>query len=346
MNTSAIVPTPPSQEITRSRRIGFLIYPDCDIVDVCGPCDAFHYADYWLARFGRTNEPGYKCDILAATPGPVRTSCGIELVATHGFCDLRGSLDTLVVAGGVAAEQVSKEDPALVEWVRAMAPRVRRVASICTGAFILASGGLLNHRRVTTHWMFSELLATAYPSIEVDSSLLFARDGNIYSSGGITAGIDLALALVEEDHGREIALATARTMVVFPRRPGGQSQFSAYVSLLEVNSRPDITELQAWILGHPGGDLSVSALADRMAMSPRNFARLFHSETGGTPAQFAERARADAARCKLEQTVLPVETIAKECGFGNAERMRRTFQRLFDASPHDYRARFRSTLLN
>jgi len=344
MNT--LVPSPASQEITRSRRIGVVIYPDCDIVDVCGPCDAFHYADYILARFGRTNEPGYKCDILAATPGPVRTSCGIELVATHSFCGLRDSLDTLVVAGGVAAEQVSKDDPALVEWVRAMAPRVRRVASVCTGAFILAAAGLLNHRRVTTHWLFSEALATAYPSVEVDSSLLFARDGNIYSSGGITAGIDLALALVEEDLGREVALTTARTMVVFPRRPGGQSQFSAYVQYSEVRSRPDIGELQAWILGHPGEDLSVSALADRMAMSPRNFARLFRSETGDTPAQFADRARADAARCKLEQTIVPVETIAEQCGFGNTERMRRTFQRLFEVSPHDYRARFRSTLLN
>jgi transcriptional regulator GlxA family with amidase domain len=343
MNT--LLPSPASQEITRSRQIGFLVYPDCDIVDVCGPCDAFHYAELYLRRFGGINEPGYRCNILAATPGPVRTSCGIELIATHSYCDVRDSLDTLVVAGGQAAEQVSKDDPALVEWVRAMAPRVRRVASICTGAFILASGGLLNHRRVTTHWLYSDALATVYPSVDVDSSLLFVRDGNIYSSGGITAGIDLALALVEEDHGREIALATARIKVVFPRRPGGQSQFSAYIKL-EAKNRPDISELQAWILGNPGKDLSVEALADRMAMSPRNFARLFRSETGDTPAQFADRARADAARCKLEQTVVPVETIAEECGFGNAERMRRTFQRLFEVSPLDYRARFRSTLLN
>jgi transcriptional regulator GlxA family with amidase domain len=253
-------------------------------------------------------------------------------------------LDTLVVAGGAAAEQASK-DSSLVEWVGSMAPRVRRMASICSGAFILAAAGLLHHRRVTTHWLFSDLLATAYPSIEVDSSLLFARDGNIYSSGGITAGIDLALALVEEDLGREVALAAARIMVVFPHRPGGQSQFSAYIKL-EAKNRPDISELQAWILGHPGEDLSIQVLADRMAMSPRNFARLFRDETGDTPAQFTERARADAARCKLEQTVVPVETIAEECGFGNAERMRRTFQRLFEVSPHDYRARFRSTLLN
>jgi transcriptional regulator GlxA family with amidase domain len=344
MNTHA--PSQPSQEITKPRRIGFLIYPGCDILDVCGPCEAFHWADVWLPRFGKTGQSGYQCDILAATPGPVQTISGIDIVATRSFHDFADGLDTLVVAGGVVNSEQACTDPALVEWVRSIAPRVRRVASVCTGAFILAAAGLLNHRRVTTHWMFSDVLATEYPSIQVDSSLLFTRDGNIYSSGGITAGIDLAMALVEEDLGQEVALAAARMMVVFPRRPGGQSQFSAYnVKYLEVRSRPEIEELQAWILGHPGEDLSVSVLADRMAMSPRNFSRLFHSETGGTPAQFVERARADAARCKLEQTVLPVETIAKECGFSNAERMRRTFQRLFDVSPHDYRARFRSTLL-
>jgi transcriptional regulator GlxA family with amidase domain len=343
MNTLA--PRPPSQEITKSRRIGLLIYPGCDILDVCGPCEAFHWADVWFPRFGKTGQSGYQCDILAASPGPVRTISGIDIVATRSFHDFVDGLDTLVVAGGVINSEQACKDPALVEWVRSIAPRARRVASVCTGAFILAAAGLLNHRRVTTHWMFSDVLATEYPSIQVDSSLLFARDGNIYSSGGITAGIDLALALVEEDLGREVALAAARMMVVFPHRPGGQSQFSAYVSLLEVRSRPGIEELQAWIQGHPAEDLSVPALADRMAMSPRNFTRLFRSETGLTPAQFTERARADAARCKLEQTVVPVETIAKECGFGNPERMRRTFQRLFDVSPHDYRARFRSTLL-
>jgi transcriptional regulator GlxA family with amidase domain len=334
-----------SQELTKPRRIGFLIYPGCDLLDLCGPCEAFHWADVWLTRFGRTNEPGYQCHILAATPGPVQTISRIEVVATHSFHDIWDGLDTLVVAGGVISGEQAREDPALVEWVRSIAPRVRRVASVCTGTFILAAAGLLNDRLVTTHWMFSDALATEYPSIKVDSSLLFHRDGNIYSSGGITAGIDLGLALVEEDLGREVALAAARMMVVFPRRPGGQSQFSAYMNLRETKNRPDIEELQAWILGHAGEDLSVQALADRMGMSPRNFARLFHSETGDTPAQFAERARADAARCKLEQTVVPVETIAEECGFGNTERMRRTFQRLFDISPQDYRARFRSTLL-
>jgi transcriptional regulator GlxA family with amidase domain len=337
-----LAPSQP-QEITRSRRIGFLIYPDCEICDVCGPFDVFHWADYWLPRFGRTDEPGYQLIILAATPGPVRTLGGIELVATHSFCDIGHGLDTLLVAGGCLSVDQACKDPSLVEWVRSAGPRVRRVASICTGALILAAAGLLDHRRVTTHWMFSDMLASAYPSIQVDPSLFFARDGNIYTSGGVTAGIDLAMALVEEDLGQEIALAVARTMVVFPQRSGGQSQFRSFL-MAGAKNRPDIRELQGWILGHPREDLSVPALADRMAMSPRNFARLFRGETGQTPAEFVERARADAARAKLQQTLLPVDTIAEECGFGYAERMRRTFQRLFDVSPHDYRALFRSTL--
>jgi transcriptional regulator GlxA family with amidase domain len=332
-------------DITKFRRIALLVWPGCDVLDVCGPADVFFYAHYWQVRHGKTREPGYQCDIVAATPGPVRTTCGIELVATHSYADIEDGLDTLLVAGGREAERASM-DPALVDCVRCLAPKARRVGSICSGTFILAAAGLLHQRRVTTHWLFSDILAKAYPSVDVDSSLLFHRDGNIYSSGGITAGIDLTLALIEEDLGREIALATARTLVVFPRRPGGQSQFSAHVNFLNLGTRPEIQELQTWMLVNPGEDLSVQAMADRMGMSPRNFSRLFRNEIGEPPAQFAERARADAARLKLEESTEPVETIAEKCGFGNAERMRRAFQRLFDVSPHDYRARFRSTLIN
>ncbi len=328
----------------RFRRIGFLTFPDCEILDVCGPFEAFFFADHWLSRLGRTEEPGYQPIIMAASPGPIQTMSGSQIVATHGFSEMTDGLDTLIVAGGVGVEEASK-DEALIDWVRSAAPQARRVVSICSGAFVLAAAGLLNHRRVTTHWMFSDLLAATYPSIDVDASLLFARDGNIYSSGGVTAGIDLALALVEEDVGPEVMLAVARTIVAFPRRPGGQSQFSAHVSLRDTVKRSDISQLQAWMMTHLEADLSVPAMAERMAMSPRNFSRLFHKEIGETPAQFAERVRAEAARCKLEQTNLPVETISEECGFGNPERMRRTFQRLFDTSPTDYRARFRGTLL-
>lgn len=324
-----------------------MVYPNCDGLDVCGPCEVFYWANVWLPRFGKTGEPGYECQILAAQVGPVATLSGVAIQATHSYHAVTDGFDTLmVVGGGVWNREQAFSDPALLDFVRATAPRVRRVASICTGAFILAAAGLLHHRRVTTHWMFADALASEFSSVTVDSSLLFARDGNIYSSGGITAGIDLALALVEEDLGREIAVAAARMMVVFPRRPGGQSQFGAYGTVFDIRGRPDIDQLQTWILGHPGADLSVPALAERMGMSPRNFARLFRSETGNTPAQFTERARADAARMKLEQTLAPIETIAAECGFGNAERMRRTFHRLFEVSPQDYRARFRSTLLS
>lgn len=342
MNTH--ISEPSSQEVGRFRRIGFLVFPDCEILDVCGPLEAFYFASHWLTRLGRTAEPGYQTVVISAAPGPIRTMSGTGIVATHSYSDVADGLDTLVVAGGFGVEQASK-DKALIEWVRSIAPQSRRIASICSGAFILAAAGLLHHRRVTTHWMFSDLLATLWPSTNVDASLLFARDGNVYTSGGITSGIDLALALVEEDTGHEVMLAVARTMVVFPRRPGGQSQFSAFTSLSETTNRPEISQLRIWMMAHPSADLSVPTLADRMGMSIRNFSRLFHNEMGETPAQFAEKVRAEAARCKLEQTALPIEMIAKECGFGDPERMRRTFQRLYDTSPADYRARFRSTLI-
>jgi transcriptional regulator GlxA family with amidase domain len=342
------------QANARFRRIGFLVFPDCQILDVCGPFETFYFADHWLTRLGRSSELGYQPLILADAPGPVRTMSGAQIVATQPYAEMGDGLDTLVVVGGAGVEQASK-DEAMLEWVRSTATRTRRIASVCSGAFILAAAGLLNNRRVTTHWMFSDLLAASYPSVQVDASLLFARDGNIYTSGGITAGIDLALALVEEDVGPEAMLAVARTIVAFPRRPGGQAQFCAYASLLdessffkraaETDKRLEFRDLQAWMLAHPAADLSVPSLAARMGMSERNFSRLFHAETGETPAQFVERLRAEAARCKLEQTHLSVEVVATECGFGNAERMRRTFQRLFDVSPADYRGRFRSTLL-
>jgi transcriptional regulator GlxA family with amidase domain len=332
------------QKTGRFRRIGFLIFPDCEILDICGPLEAFFFADHWLGRLGKTKEPGYQSIIMAAAPGPVQTMSGTQIVATHCFSEISDGLDTLIVAGGTGVEQASKNER-LVEWVRSMAPRVRRVASICSGAFILAAAKLLHERRVTTHWMFSELLAQEYSSIEIDASKLFVRDGNIYTSGGITAGIDLALALVEEDVGPEVMLAVARTMVVFPRRPGGQSQFSAHTSLMEKTDRSDLRELRTWMMAHPEADLSVPALAERMSMSLRTFSRLFQNEFGETPGHFAERVRAEAARCKLEQTTLPIERIARDCGFGDPERMRRAFQRLYDTSPADYRARFRSALL-
>lgn len=271
----------------------------------------------------------------------------------------------------------ARSDAALVAWIRETATRVRRVASVCTGAYLLAAGGLLEGRRATTHWGFTKQLADAYPSISIDADRIFVRDGTVYTSAGVTAGIDLALALVEEDLGRDIARLTARIMVMFLRRPGGQCQFSTYLGSeadalrdsrwfqtvihgqsdadlsqvrsslsVEAGSRPDMRGLQAWVLAHPDADLSIEALSERMAMSPRNFARLFVTEAGMTPAKFVEGARLEAARCTLEQTALPVEAIAERCGFGDPERMRRSFRRMLRVTPQDYRARFKSTVLH
>ena len=331
----------PCRQTVHFRRVGFLVYPDCQSLDLTGPFETFHWADLMLSVLRRP--PIYRSLVIAKAVGPIRTMSGLEIVASHSYEEMVERLDTLVVVGGTGCEAAANES-AMVDWVRSIAPRTRRIVSICTGAFVLAAAGLLDRRRATTHWTYADHLAKAYPSIEVDASRIFIRDGNVYTSGGITAGIDLALALVEEDLGRELMLGVARALLVFPRRPGGQSQFRGHTSIVEKPLRADVSELQTWMLAHPEADLSVPALADRMAMSERSFSRLFRNETGQTPAEFAERARADAARAKLEHMNSSIETIATECGFGNAERMRRTFQRLFDASPADYRARFRSTL--
>ena len=306
------------------------------------------------------------------------TCSGLQIVAHHAYPEYDHPIDTLIVAGGVAALERARSDAALVAWIRETATRVRRVAAVCTGAFLLAAGGLLKGRRATTHWGFTKQLADAYPSISIEADRIFVRDGNVYTSGGVTAGIDLALALVEEDLGRDIARLTARMMVMFLRRPGGQSQFSTYLGSkadalrdrrwfqtwvrgqpdldqgrealpslsVATHSRPDLRGLQTWILAHPHADLSIEALAERVAMSPRNFARLFVTETGMTPAKFVEGARLEAARCTLEQTALPIEAIAERCGFGDPERMRRSFRRMLQVSPQDYRARFKSTVLH
>jgi len=335
-----------ARDVTRVRKIGFLVYPDMEILDLSGPLDAFFYADRHLRAMGRTDmgrtdEPGYETLVIAAQPGLVRTKCGLQVMATHGYADVTESLDTLIVAGSEVAEQACA-NVALVEWVKTMAPRSRRVAAVCTGAFILAAAGLLNNRKVTTHWGFSDRLAELFPSLRVEPNRIFVRDGNYYTSGGVTSGIDLALNLIEEDLGREIPRIVAGAMVVFLRRPGGQTQFSPFLQA-EARSRRDIRELQAWIVSNPAQELEVARLADRVAMSPRNFARLFQSETGMTPAKFVEHARTESARCKLEQTSLSVEAIAGMCGFGSANRMRRSFQRLLDVAPHEYRERFQST---
>ena len=331
---------PEPREVVRARRIGFVIYPEVEIIDLCGPMDAFLYADYWLRMMGHTREPGYELVVFGSEAGPIKSAAGLQIIAERCCTDAHDEFDTLIVPGSPWIDQVC-ENAALIDWIRNAAPRARRIVSICTGAFLLAAAGLLKNRQVTTHWMFCDRLAAAYPSLSIDPNRIYVRDGHVYTSGGITAGIDLALSLIEEDIGREASRFVAGTMVMFLRRPGGQNQFSAFLQA-DASSRSDIRELQAWILAHPSAALDVESLADRMAMSPRNFARQFRTETGMTPAKFVEHARVEAARCKLEQTELLMEAVAEGCGFGSAERMQRSFQRLLDVTPRDYRARFQS----
>jgi transcriptional regulator GlxA family with amidase domain len=281
-------------------------------------------------------------ELVAATPGPLRSSSGLRLVADRGFRDLRADVDTLLVAGGRGARAAAQE-ATLLAWLKRMAPRVRRLGSVCTGTFILAAAGLLDDRRATTHWAYCDGLARLHPRIAVDPDPIFIRDGQVYTSAGVTAGMDMALALVEEDYGRHVALEVARQLVMFLRRPGGQSQFSSQLAVQTADREP-LRELQAWIADHLVADLSVTTLADRVAMSPRHFARVFAAELGLTPARFVEVQRVEAARRRLEESADGVDLVAATCGFGCAEVMRRAFLRTVRVSPSDYRSRFRSSL--
>ncbi len=323
----------------RIRTVALIAFPDVQILDVTGPLEVFARAARWLVEHGRRAEPVYRVELLAATAGPLVTSSGVRLIADRSVASVRGGIDTLLVAGGIGTEAAVR-DRRLLDALRRLARRVRRLGSVCSGTFLLAAAGLIDGRRVTTHWRACERLARAFPTLTVDPDPIFVRDGNVYTSAGVTAGMDLALALVEEDEGREVAMHVARDLVMFLRRPGGQSQFSAQLAVQAADREP-LRELQAWIADHLATDLSVETLAARVAMSPRNFARVFAREVGVTPARFVERARVEAARRRLEESSDGVDRVADACGFGSAESMRRAFLRTLRVSPSAYRTRFR-----
>jgi transcriptional regulator GlxA family with amidase domain len=316
-----------------------LVFPGFQILDAVGPVEVFNAASR-LAAAGRSRRPAYRVEVVAPQAGPVASSNGLAVVAEHGIAEVRGDIDTLVVAGGFGT-RTYVEDRDVIAWVRRAATRSRRVTSVCTGALLLAEAGLLDGRQVATHWAFAAELASRYPKVRVDADPIYVKDGRVYTSAGVTSGMDLALALVEEDLGREIALATARWLVLFLKRPGGQAQFSAQLSA-QTAAREPIRDLQWWILEHLDEDLSVEALAARAAMSPRNFARVFAREVGMTPARYVERARVEAARRRLEESSAGIDDVAGACGFGTAETMRRAFLRNVRVPPADYRNRFRT----
>ena len=308
------------------RRVVIVAFPGVQALDVAGPAEVF-------ARAG-----GYDVRVAAPVCEPLATGSGYAIVPELALADVRGPIDTLLVAGGEGTRAAARDDD-LRDWLRETAPRARRVASVCTGAFLLARAGLLDGRRATTHWAWCDELARRYPAVTVDPDPIFVADGNVRTSAGVTAGMDLALALVDEDLGPAAALRVARELVLFVRRPGGQAQFSTALAA-QVAQHDPLRELQAWIAGNLGADLSVDALAARVHMSPRSFARAFRRETGTTPAVHVEAVRVEHARLLLESTAAPLPAVARASGFGTVETMRRAFARRVGAAPGAYRERF------
>jgi len=313
------------------RRVVVVAFPGVQTLDVTGPAEVFRAAS--LIR-----PPGYDVTIAAADKKPLASST-VSLVPDATLNEITGPIDTLLVAGGIGTRR-AEDDQDLIAWIAGAATHARRVTSVCTGAFLLARAGLLAGRRATTHWASCADLAERYPEVTVEPDPIFIRDGDVATSAGVTAGMDLALALVEEDLGRDVALEAARWLVVFLQRPGGQAQFSAQLAVQAADRAP-LRELQAWIPDHLADDLSVPALARRTVMSDRNFARAFRRETGMTPGAYVETARVERARIALETGDLPVETVAEQTGFGTVETMRRAFRRRVGVSPASYRTRFR-----
>jgi transcriptional regulator GlxA family with amidase domain len=319
------------------RQVAILAYPGVQSLDITGPLEVFAGANRLIEASGRC-ERGYEIRILSRDGGPLDTSSGLTLSPHADLDNAPGEIDTLIVAGGRGSRRAA-DDRTLVEWISRASARARRTASVCTGAFLLARAGLLDGRHATTHWAAAEELSRAYPDVHVNPDPIFLRDGTIWTSAGVTAGMDLALALVEEDLDRDAALAIARHLVLFLRRPGNQSQFSATLSNQQP-ARDPLREVQRLVLENVAGEHSVEAMAARAHMSPRHFARAFRAETGVTPARYVERVRLEAARRGLEDTADPIEAIAAACGFGTTETMRRVFLRLLGVGPAEYRRRF------
>ncbi|VTS04924.1 GlxA family transcriptional regulator [Tuwongella immobilis] len=321
------------------RRVVILVLPGVDLLDVAGPSEAFFVVDRSPNRVA--DPPRYCIELVRVGPErEVVTACGIRMIVEQELDSIREPIDTLLIPAAEIGFSLAPDSP-ICDAIRRAIPRCRRVASICAGSFILAATGILNGRRATTHWMAAPEFARKYPQIRVDSDAIYVQDGMFFSSAGSTAGMDLALALIEADHGREMALFVARQLVMFVRRPGGQSQFSELLADQSSNRRP-LSDLIAWIANHLRSPLTVEQLAERSHMSVRNFTRVFTREIGYTPARYVERLRVDAARRLLEtDSDSPLEQIALGCGFGSADSMRRSFLRVLRTSASDYRNRFR-----
>ncbi|MEI6314244.1 MAG: GlxA family transcriptional regulator [Syntrophus sp. (in: bacteria)] len=317
-------------------RIILFAVPPAMELDIIGPMSVFAAVNRIYGQDGG----GYKVELVTTEPGGMITgSMGLSISAHCNYREIDGPVDTLLVVGGAGV--LNMREASVLSWLCRMAAKVRRLGSVCTGAFLLAEAGLLDGKRATTHWAWTRELASRYPQVIVDPNPIWVQAGNVYTSAGVTAGMDLALGFVEDDYGSEMALTVARDLVLFLRRPGGQSQFSASLSA-QASERKALLELQIWMAENLNGNLSVETLARRTAMSPRNFARVFVRELGITPGRYIERLRLEAARHYLERTEKSMEEIAAACGFGSAELMRRAFNRSLGITPGRYRDHFGS----
>jgi len=321
----------------QTRLVSIFAVPGVQLLDVAGPLDVFAEANRQCA--GR--KPPYRFRIVSPAPGPLTSSSGARVLPDATLEDRpekREKVDTLLVAGSPHAVDI-RLDAVAVAWLTASAHTARRYGSVCSGAFLLAQTGALDGRRVTTHWAVADALQKAFPMLQVEPDAIYVRDRRVCTSAGVTAGMDLALALVEEDLGREVAVNVARELVMFFKRPGGQLPFSRH-GQAEVSGRSALQESQRWVAAHLRADLSVVALAHRAGVSPRHFARMFRSELGVTPADYVESVRVDAARRLLEQSTGAPKQVADRCGFTNVNGLRRAFLRCVGITPAEYRKRY------
>ena len=317
------------------RHIVLVGFDDITSLDLSGPLEAFSAAVIEDSN-GRA-QPCYKVTVAALGAKTFRSESGLRMTASCFLSSLR-HMDTLLIPGG-RGMRLTPAGAKLADWIRRRASGIRRIASVCTGIYGLAPTGLLNGRRVTTHWKFAADLAERFPQLKVDASAIYIRDGNFYTSAGITAGIDLSLALIEEDYGPQVALAVARELVVYVKRPGGQEQFSEPLKF-QVSSTSRFADLAAWMLGHLDQDLSVEALAQHINLCPRQFSRRFKSEFNATPAAFVQRLRLDEARKRLSMPGCTVESVADSVGFHDPDSFRRAFVQHFGLAPQQYRNHF------
>jgi transcriptional regulator GlxA family with amidase domain len=316
----------------KTKTMAILAMPGVQLLDVCGPLDVFAEANV------QAGHAAYALRVIGSRPGPIHSSSGARLVPDSVIDDdLREKIDTLLVAGSPNAADVAPV-ASVVDWLRKVIPGTRRFGSVCSGAFFLAASGLLNGRRVTTHWAVAERLAQAFPSIHIDADAIHVRDGRLRTAAGVTAGLDLALALVEEDLGREVAMRVAAQLVMFFKRPGGQMQFSRRGETVPLG-RSALQQVQRWIASNPAADHSIAHLSQRMGVSPRHFARLFRQEVGVTPATWVEESRVTTARRLLESGDVPKQ-VARQCGFADADTLRRAFVRVVGITPAEYRKRY------